>query len=163
MKAGTVVTFGTSGGADAVYEVNPQTRQSTGQLKQFVVTRDFTFAGATGTALYVWPAPVFSGAFQNASNASNKIAASAAVTVPNTASSTATLQSLAFHPSAFTMATADLELINDGATSARSVYKGISMRTLKTYLPGTDQQVLRMDVLWGVQAIYPEMAVRATN
>jgi hypothetical protein len=163
VTAGTIITFAN------VYEVNPQTRQSTGNLKQFVVVTPpagtspaYTFNGANAVNLYIWPTPIFVGQFQNAYAAANKISSGATITAPVTVSGTSYAQNLAFHPSAFTLATADLELIQDGATSARGNYEGISMRTLKTYLPGTDQQVLRMDILWGSQVLYPEMAVRAT-
>jgi hypothetical protein len=61
-----------------------------------------------------------------------------------------------------TLATADIELVNEGAESARANYDGISMRVLRSYLPGTDQKFIRLDVLYGWQAVYPELAVRNT-
>lgn len=155
LTAGTVITI------NGVFEVNPQNRVSVGRLKQFVITQDATLA--TGTqSIQIWPAPVFSGQFQNAFSTTGNIAASSTITVPNTSASLQAAQNLAFHPSALTLATADLELINDGATSSRADYDGISLRALKTYIPGSDQAVLRLDVLYGWQAVYPELAVRNT-
>ena len=156
LTAGTVITFAN------VYDVNPQTRQSTGSLKQFVVTSDVTFNGTTAVTANIWPAPVFSGQFQNVTSATNTIASGAAVTVPTVTASATYGQNLAFHPTAFTLASADLELINNGASSARANWQGISLRILQSYLPGTDQPFWRADVLWGVKAVYPELAVRGT-
>jgi hypothetical protein len=157
LTAGTTVTFAN------VFEVNPQTRASTGTLKQFVLTSNFTFNGTNPVTMNIWPAPVFSGQFQNAYSATGTIASGAAITAPTVTASQQVQQNLAFHPSAFTLVTADLELVQDGATSSRANWEGISMRVLKTYLPSADQMGLRIDVLWGVQATYPEMAVRVTN
>ena len=157
LTAGTPITFAN------VYEVNPQTRQSTGSLKQFVITSDVTFNGTTPVTANIWPAPVFTGAFQNASSTTNTIASGAAVTVPTVTASQAVPQNLAFHPSAFTLATADLDLVNDGVTMARTTYDGLAIRTTKGFLPATDQAYFRIDVLYGWACIYPEMAVRVTT
>lgn len=155
LTAGTVITIA------GVFEVNPQNRTSVGRLKQFVITADATLA--TGTqSISVLPAPIFSGPFQNAYSTAGNIAASSTITVPNTTASLQAAQNLALHPTALTLATADLELVNEGAESARANYDGISIRVLKTYLPGTDQKVLRIDCLYGWAAPYPELAVRNT-
>lgn len=157
LTAGTVITFAN------VYDVNPQTRQSTGSLKQFVLTAPVTFNGTTAVSASIWPAPVFSGQFQNCTSSTNTIASGAAVTVPTVTASASYAQNLAFHPTAFTLATADLELVNDGATSARAAWKGVSLRILRSYLPNSDQPFWRADVLWGIKAVYPEIAVRCTG
>jgi hypothetical protein len=58
LKEGDIIHF-----AD-VYSVNPQSRQSTGQLQQFVVTANATASGGGAMTISVSPAVVFSGAFQ---------------------------------------------------------------------------------------------------
>ena len=155
LTAGTVLTFAN------VFSVNPQSRRSTGQLAQFVVTAD-TLAGATSVS--VFPAPIFSGQFQNCTSTTNTIASGAAVNVPaGVTASQQLVQNLAFHPNAFTMVTADLELPGGNDTAARTNMDGISMRVIKTYVPQTDQLVIRFDTLVGWAPIYPELACRITG
>ena len=80
-----------------MYAVNPQSRQSTGVLAQFVVTAD---CAAAATSIPISPAIVTSGAFQNVSasptNGSPFLIVGAASTAYNC--------NVAFHQDAFTLA-----------------------------------------------------------
>jgi hypothetical protein len=56
------------------------------------------------------------------------------------------------------MVTADLEK-PPMTECARKVYDGVSLRTLRAYVPGTDQTVTRCDVLFGYLYVRPEWGV----
>ena len=88
-----------------VYAVNPQNRQSTGQLQDFVVTA--TISDTTGDkTIAISPAITTSGAYQTVDSSP---ANNAAITVKGTAS-TAYPQNLAYHKDAFVLGCADLYL-----------------------------------------------------
>lgn len=157
--AGTI-TKGTVISSTAIQAVNPQNRQSTQQPRQFVVTAD---AAAGATSLQIFPAPIFSGAFQNVTSSSGNIPNGTVFTVPNASAGTVAAQNLAFHPNAFTLATADLDMPSGGVEGYQKAYKGINLRVLKFYGQAGDQQVLRFDVLWGAALVYPELATRVTS
>jgi hypothetical protein len=70
-------------------------------------------------------------------------------------------QNLVFHKDAFVFATADLELPPGGGDiAARHNHDGISMRLWRQGDINSDQIPCRLDVLWGVKCVRPEMAVR---
>lgn len=139
-----------------VFMVHPESRQSTGVLQQFVVTADY--AGGGGS-VSISPSIVTSGAYQtvNAAPADN-----AAITLLGTAS-TAFQQSLAFHKSAFTFATADLVLPQGVDFASRQSYDGISLRIIRQYDINTDAFPCRVDILYGSASLYPQLACRVAN
>jgi hypothetical protein len=146
---GTVVTFA------GVFAVNPQSRQSTGVLAQFVVTADMA-AGAT--SMPISPAMVASGAFQNVSNtttAGNFLIVGAA--------STAYQCNVAFHSDAFTLAMAPLWAPQGGKgviDVAQESMDGMSLKVTKFYDGINDKEITRIDTLFGWAATYPELAVK---
>lgn len=141
-----------------VFAVNPQSRQSTGQLRQFVVTADVSSDGSGNATIPVAPAIVSSGAFQtvNALPADN-----AAITVLGSAN-TVSPTHLAYHKDAFTLACADLPLPGGVDKAARVSDKqlGLSARMVRQYDIVNDKFPCRFDVLYGWKAIYPELACR---
>jgi len=151
LKAGDVFTIAN------VFAVNPQSRTTTGQLRQFVVTADASSDGSGNLTAVISPAIITGGQFQNVNSVP---ADNAAITVLG-AANTVTPQSMAFHREAFTLATVDLEDVSQyGAWGSRSVYKNISLRVARQYRIGTDDVPCRVDVLYGWKAIYPELACR---
>ena len=138
-----------------VYAVNPQTRQSTGSLQQFVVTADLT-ATTTGT-LSVSPA------IYTASHALATVdsfpQAGAAVTMLGTANGVYP-QNLVYHKDAITLATADLIMPQGVDMASRQVHNGISMRIVRQYDINNDRMPCRIDVLYGYSVIRPQMAAR---
>lgn len=146
----------------AVNAVNPQNRQSTGVLKQFVVLADTTAAssrfdtGSTPSYLTFAPAIYTTGALQNVDAAP---ADNAAIVFfdPSTAIST---QNLAFHKDAFALVTVPLELPEGVHFAARESHKGINMRIVRQYTIADDSIPTRIDVIYGVKTVYPELAVR---
>ena len=136
-----------------VYRVHPETKVNTGVLQQFTLTS--AYAGGAGN-MAISPAIVTSGPTQNvsASPANN-----APITFANTAS-VATGLSLAYHPDAFTFATADLVMPGGVDMASRVVKDGISMRAVRQYSISDDTFPIRIDVLWGCAALRPQLACR---
>jgi hypothetical protein len=138
-----------------VYSVNPQTRESTGSLQQFVVTTAAT--GSSTATLTVSPA------MYTSTNALATIdafpAASAVVTMLGSANSQYA-QNLVYHKDAITFATADLLLPQGVDMASRQVHNGISMRVVRQYDINNDRLPCRIDVLYGYAAIRPAMACR---
>ena len=152
-------TVGTPVTIANVFNVNPQSRQSTGVLKNFVVVEAVS---GSATTVKLWPVPINSGKDQNCSCSTATIAAGASgalTSIPAVASDTRT-QNLMFHKDAFALVTADLVIPDGVDRAAREVYDGISLRMVRDYDINTDQWPCRLDILYGVQAIYPELAVR---
>lgn len=140
-----------------VYSVHPETKVSTGQLQQFVVTA--AFAGGAGN-ISVSPTPVTSGATQNITIVS--AGAGKAVVWAGTAS-TAVQSGLAFQKGAFAFATADLIMPEGVDWSAREVFDGISMRIVRAYDINNDKFPCRLDVLYGYKTLRPQLACRYHN
>lgn len=137
-----------------VFSVNPQSRTSTGQLQQFVVTAD---AAGGATSLAISPAIVPTGAFQNvtASPANN-----AAITIFGTASGSYNT-SVAFHRDAFTLAMVPMWAPPGGKgviDVAQESYKGFNIKVTEFYDGVNDNSIMRLDVLFGWAATYPELA-----
>jgi hypothetical protein len=140
-----------------VFAVNPQTRQSTGSLQQFVVTAPVAVSSGTTATLTVSPA------MYTASNAlatiDNFPVASAALTFLG-GSNTQYAQNLIYHKDAITFATADLLLPQGVDMASRQVHNGISMRVVRQYDINNDRLPCRIDVLYGYSTIRPQMGVR---
>jgi hypothetical protein len=138
-----------------VFAVNPQTRQSTGSLQQFVVT-----AAATGTStatLDISPA-IYTSA--NALATVNSFPQASAVVTMVGSANTGYPQNLIYHKDAISFATADLLLPQGVDMASRQVHNGISLRIVRQYDINNDRLPCRIDVLYGFNAIRPVTAVR---
>jgi hypothetical protein len=58
---------------------------------------------------------------------------------------------------------APLDMPTDGASSARENFKGVSIRSVRQYDITNDKTVFRFDILYGIKAQNPDMAVRLTG
>lgn len=150
VKAGDVFTVA---GTNAV---NPQTRQSTGSLKQFVVTADVTLSAGGAGNLTV--APIYSAG--QALATVDVLPANGAAVVFVGASGTAYPQNMIYHKDAITLATADLLLPGGVDMAAREVHNGMSLRIVRQYNIATDVMPCRVDILYGYAAIRPELGCR---
>lgn len=150
-KEGTVFTIA------GVNAIHPETRQSYGFLQQFVVTADVTMSTTTGT-IAISPPITVTGAYQTVTASP---ADGAAITIVG-AASTGYAQNIAFHKSAFTFVSADLEMPQGVDFAAREVYDGISMRIIRDYTIASDQFPCRIDVLYGFKTLLPQLACRIT-
>ena len=140
-----------------VFAVNPQTRESTGSLQQFVVTAAQTGVSNALANMAISP-PIYTSASALATVDSFP-ADNAAVTFVGTAS-TAYPQNLIYHKDAITFATADLVLPTGVDMAARAVHNGISLRIIRDYDINNDRMPCRIDVLYGFSTIRPPMACR---
>ena len=138
-----------------VFAVNPQTRETTGSLQQFVVTEDLT-ATTTGT-LKISPAIYTSVSALATVNSFPQ--AAAVVTMVGTANSQSA-QNLIYHKDSISFATADLLLPQGVDMASRQVHNGISMRIVRQYDINNDRLPCRIDVLYGYSTIRPAMAAR---
>lgn len=150
IKKGDVFTIA------SVFAVNPQTRESTGSLQQFVATADAT---ATGGAYTVSVSPAIFTASQALATVDSFPQASAVVTFLGSAS-TQYPQNLIYHKDAITFATADLVMPQGVDMASRQVHNGISMRIVRQYDINNDRMPCRIDVLYGFGVIRPQMGVR---
>ena len=137
------------------FAVNPQTRESTGSLFQFVALADAT---ATGTAIVVTVAPIYTSNNALATVDSFPVSGKAVVFVG--AASSQYAQNLVYHKDAITFATADLLLPQGVDMAARAVHNGISLRVVRQYDINNDRMPCRIDVLYGFSTIRPQMGCR---
>ena len=150
VKAGDVFTVA------GCFAVNPQTRESTGSLFQFVALADVALNGSGAGTITV--APIYSAAHPLATVLSLPATSSAVVFLG--AASTTYPQNIAYHKDAFTLATADLILPQGVDMASRANHNGISMRIVRQYDINNDRMPCRVDVLYGYAAIRPQLACR---
>lgn len=141
-----------------VFGVNPQSRLSTGQLQKFRVVDKTVTDGAGNSTIAIEPPIIIGGPNQTVTNSP---ADNAPITVVG-ASGTSTPQGLAFHRDAMTLASADLPLPRgvDMAARVSDDQVGLSIRLVRAYDINTDNFPCRLDVLFGVAMLRPELAVR---
>ena len=151
VKQGDVFTIA------GVYAVNPQTRESTGSLQQFVVTADNSVTSSTSMTLAISPALYTSG---NALATVDSFPAQSAIITFLGSASTQYPQNMIYHKDAITFATADLLLPQGVDMAARAVHNGISLRVVRQYDINNDRLPCRIDVLYGFSTIRPQMACR---
>lgn len=150
LTAGTVITL------PGVFGVNPQSRVSTGVLQDFVVTAD-ALAGAT--TININPPIVTSGAFQNVTASPT----TAAPYVIRGAASTSYATNVAYHKDAFTLAMVPMWTPPGGKgviDVAQETYNGFTIKVTEAYDVKNDDSIMRMDVLFGWAATYPELATK---
>lgn len=151
-KAGDVVTI------NGVYDVNPLTKATLSNLKQFVVTADADSSGTGIVALSIAPAILYGGPYQTCSD---QAANSATITISTGTTKLKSQQALAFHGDALTFVMADLDMPTSGVIAAsRMSVDDYSFRMLAYYNGDEDQFRVRIDGLWGWAALRPEWATR---
>lgn len=156
---GDIITLG------GVYFVNPLSKESTGRLAQFVLTA--TPAAGTDLTLSISPSIITSGALQNVtgSPANNATVTYWAMAAGGTQAATVSPQNLLFHPQAFASVMADLVMPNGGAKGTRVNSKqiNIAMRYVEQFQITTDQNLNRLDILFGSAPIQERMACRVVG
>lgn len=158
LNIGDIVTFA------GTFAVNPQSRQSTGSLAQWVVTANVVNAAGTINIPIAGPdgnGIIIAGQFQNATASPTN---GGAVTIQG-AASTSSPRGLAFHPDAFAFACADLPLYGglDMGDRAASRELGVSIRIIRMYDINLDRAPLRADILYGWGTKYPQLACRVAS
>lgn len=144
-----------------VMAVNPQSRQSTAALQQFVVTGAQVADGAGNITIPIAPPITPAGSFQTTDSSP---ADNAAITVLG-AASTVSPQGMAFHRDWITLACADLPLPGGVDMAARVADRqlGMSVRLVRAYNISTDQFPCRLDILYGWAPLRPEIACRVAS
>jgi hypothetical protein len=166
LNVGDVFTLGA--GATGVFAVNPQSGQSTGALKQFVVTAPVSSDGAGNATITISPAIVVSGAFKNVTGQTADITGVATGTTVNVngAANTNSARGLMFCRDAFTFVTADLPLYGGLDMADRAPLDqdlNISVRVIRDFDINLDRAPLRIDCLGGWSVLYQQLAVRIAS
>ena len=145
---------------DGVYAVNPVSKDQLNFLQQFVVAADADSGATTGPSILTISPPIItSGPYQtvNAAPADN-----APINVVGTGAG-AYPQSLAFHRNAFALVTIPLDIPDGVSFAAKQQHSNLAMRVIKAYDITSDAEVIRLDIMYGVKAIYPDLAARVTG
>lgn len=141
------------------YAVNPMSGESTGALRNFVVTTNCGTVSSDSTGIpswiYFYPDMIHTGPYKTVDTIP---ALGAAVKIYGNANRPHP-QNLAFHKNAFALVMVPLEM-PDGVWGARETEDGISIRVVKSYGIDADVETIRLDILYGVKTIYPELACR---
>ena len=151
--AGDIITV------SGVYAVNPMSGESTGALRQFVVNTlasILSVTTATVCTLSITPEMIHTGPYKTIDTLAQKGAAISILGRP----ATQYPQNLAFHKNAFALAMVPLEKPSDGTWGATVTEDGFSIRIVKKYDIDNDEEICRLDILYGVKTVYPELAVR---
>lgn len=157
LNAGDVITIA------GVFAVNPETKQSTGSLRQFVVTANASSDAGGNATVTISPAIIAGGAFQNVTA---RPADNAAITVVTGTANTAYVQNLVWHRDAVTFVSPEMELPNgmDMASSASMADEGgISLRFVRGFDIVSNRRISRFDVLWGGAVTIPQWCARRTS
>jgi len=163
---GDTITFA------GVYEINPVTYASTGRLQTFVVTADVDSSAGGVATIPISPSindgtltttdtesnTVSLAAYQNVSAA---IVNDAAIVVSGDANGVYR-QNFYWHQNAIGFAMVDLYLPESAATAARvrDPETGLSLSLTKDYDITSHKETTRLDALWGVKMMNPELCFR---
>ncbi len=140
-----------------VFRVHPETKTTTSELQQFVITAN---SGTSATSLAISPSIVTSGATQTVSGSP---ADNAAIVKVGAGASETLTQSLAYHKDAFTFVTAALPRPEGVDFAATEVMDGMAMSIVRDFDISDRSFPCRIDLLYGYKTIRPELAVRVHN
>lgn len=159
LNAGDIIFFA------GVHRINPLTRQSTGDLRTFVVTASVTSNGSGQANLPIacvdGDGITLAGPYQTVDVSP---ANSATITVSG-ASAVTSQRGLVFHPEAFCFGCADLEMYDNQHIMEMAADKdlGLAIRMWAQPDINTDRLTMRLDVLGGWLTMYPQGAVRIAS
>ena len=150
-----------------VYGVNRVTKQSTGQLQQFVATAPLVLAASASGTLPIYPAIIPGAAGYNPVTGANAqqfqtvtaSPANSAAFNPSQAADETVRRNICFAAEAITLAFAELEMPRGVHEASRVTDDDLSIRIITDYIPTTDQMVTRLDVLYGYTVLRPEWCV----
>jgi hypothetical protein len=153
LAAGEVFTLA------GVFAINPVTKQVLPYLQQFTAINQVASDGSGNSTITISPAITTSGAYQTVSAAP----ASGAALTPVGAASTSYTNNLVFHKNAFALCVVPLDMPQGTVGGARESYKNITVRVQPFYDGINDISKWRLDMLYGVKAIYPDLATRLSG
>lgn len=155
LKTGDIITFA------GVYAKNQDTGETQTFLRQFVVNEDVTSDGSGNATFSISPAIIISGPQANCSAAP---ADDAAITVLGTESGVYP-QNMVFMKEFAALAFAELEKPRGAVNVERFTDPdtGASIRFIPIYDGVNNVSKFRMDVLWALSAINPDLACRISG
>lgn len=148
-----------------VHRINPLTRQSTGDLRSWVVLANASSNGSGQANVNIASVDgdgiTLAGPYQTVDVSP---ANSAAITVQG-ASAVQSSRGIVFHPEAFTFGCADLEMYDNQHIMEMAADKelGLAIRMWAQPDINTDRLLMRLDVLGGWLTMYPQGAVRVAS
>jgi hypothetical protein len=156
LKKGDIIQFA------GVKHYNNLSGQSSGALRNFTVTADFSSAADGTGAISISPAIVTSGPYQNVTGSP---ADSAAITIFGHASDHAnkvTPQGLRYHRDAFLFGSFDQPLPSNKEVAVMKTdpQTTLRLRLIKDWDTKANEQLIRFDVVWAFGVAYPELAAR---
>lgn len=156
LKKGDILTFAN------VFSVNPQSRVSTTELREFVVTADTSSDASGNAAVPIFPPIIVTGPTQNVTGSPADGAAVLIFGQVLTTQNVLSKQGLCFHKEWMTAAFVDLDLPKnmEMAARAKSNQLGLSIRIVKGYEVRTNLQLTRLDLLFGLKQTYEDFCVR---
>jgi len=156
LKAGDTLTI-----AD-VYDVNPVSKEALPHLKMFTVVNNETASGSAIASCEITPAIIPSGAQATVAFASGVTDINTKTVTYQGAASTSYVQNLFFHKNAFGLVMVPMVAPPGAVDVSRKSHGGYSVRVIPYYDGTNDVSNWRLDVLYGVKAIDPRLAVRAS-
>lgn len=155
LKQGDIITI------DNVYAVNQDTLEPQTFLRQFVVNENVTSDGGGNATFSISPAIIISGAHKNCSAAAGN---NAGITVLG-AESAVYAQNMVFLKEFAALAFAELERPAGAVNVERFTDPdtGASIRFIPIYDGVNNVSKYRMDVLWALKAINPDLACRLSG
>lgn len=153
--AGANVTVGSVFTIAGVLDIHPETKTAYTHNKQFTILtvsgNDWTFSPA-----------IVSDTTDPKQNIDALPSNSDAITV-FAAANDVNMKNLMYHKEAFAFVTADLPRMDDAHKSHTREQDGLSMRVWQGSDIRNDELLMRIDILYGSQALRPEWAVRISN
>lgn len=140
---------------EGTYEINPETRAALPYLKQFVCGSGCTTTNLVFTPAIYWDSTGTNAALQNCSGQPSD---NDDITFVGSLS-TNYIQPLMYHREAFQFVSADLPTMKSGQCRVKQ-YEGLSMRVWQDASIENDQEIMRIDCLFGYAALRPEWACR---
>lgn len=156
------VTVGTVFTIAGVYAVHPITKATLDFEQQFVVTAGGTADSNGDLSLTVSPA-MYASTSDSRQNISTLPVVDMNITAVGSAS-TGYAQNMAYHKSAYRMASVPLVLPDGLDMASQSTSDGgFTIRVLRDYAVLSDKLIMRLDYLGGFAAVRPEWGVRITG
>jgi hypothetical protein len=154
LKAGDVFTIA------GVKAVNEKSKATLSFDQQFVARNDVNSGASTGPATFtVSPAIITAGPYQTVSAVP---ADGADITVLGTGGTTYD-QSMVFHKNTFGLVMVPLKVPQGVPFGTRLSSNGLSIRVIKSYDNITDEETIRLDVLYGVKTLYADLGTRLSG
>lgn len=145
-----------------VYDVHPVTKAALPHLKMFTVVNNETASGSAIASLEITPAIIPSGAQATVAFASGTTDINTKGVTFQGAASTNYRTNLFFHKNAFGLVMVPMVAPPGAVDVSRKSHNGYSVRVIPYYDGTNDESNWRLDVLYGVKALDPRLAVRAS-